>query len=240
MATQAQIDQHDNLIAALVLNFGRGLNPLFDQLFAELANLGSAATRTQILALFYPIRQYINTVDLTTIVDSNNQLNAEVIPAEIYNQTAAQVAQLRNEVVASVENQIQTEQQSIIETIVLAAIAGAALVPILRQLRQTIARARGRITRAFDFAARSFDGAFTLIKATLAGVDSFRYVGGTIPTTRDFCRTHTGKTMTRQEITRIWRNQTWGGKAPGNPFIVRGGYNCRHMFVPVKADSVST
>jgi hypothetical protein len=40
--------------------------------------------------------------------------------------------------------------------------------------------------------------------------------------------------MTEKQIRNIWNSQTWQGKKPGDPFVVRGGYNCRHMFVPVK------
>lgn len=235
MATQEQINSHDALIATLTLQFGRGLRPLFDELFAQLANLGTTATRTQIAALFYPISQYLNSIDLQTVIDSNNNLNESVL-GNVATQTQTQVSQLRNEVIASMQNELDNERQSVIEALILAGIAGATLVPILRELRKTVVKAINRLTSAFDFAVRNFDGAFTLIKATLAGIDRFRYVGGTIPTSRQFCRSHDGDVMTKKEIERIWRTQSWGGKAPGNPFVVRGGYNCRHMFVPVKDD----
>ena len=33
----------------------------------------------------------------------------------------------------------------------------------------------------------------------------------------------------KEEIEEIWSG-SWAGKIDGNPFIVRGGYNCRHRF----------
>jgi len=31
-------------------------------------------------------------------------------------------------------------------------------------------------------------------------------------------------------------SQTWQGKAQGDPFVVRGGYNCRHHWQPTDPD----
>lgn len=234
MATQAEINQHDAIIERLTREFGRGLRPLFDQIFVEIANLGPNLTRPQIVALFFPVRQYLSSIDLQTIIDSNNNIMSDVIPATVTQQTATQATQLRGEVVALLQNELDNERQTFIETLVLAGIVGATLVPILTQLRMSITKTINRLRQAFDFAVRNFDGAFTLLKATLAGIDTFKYVGGTIPTSRQFCINHNGKTMTKREIERVWRSQSWGGKAPGNPFVVRGGYNCRHFFIPVK------
>jgi len=35
------------------------------------------------------------------------------------------------------------------------------------------------------------------------------------------------------EIYDIW-NSSWPGKEPGDPFVVRGGYNCQHFWVPIE------
>ena len=49
---------------------------------------------------------------------------------------------------------------------------------------------------------------------------------------RDWCRQHSGKVYTEEQIRELW-TQDWSGKAAGDPFIVRGGYNCRHHWRPV-------
>ena len=40
------------------------------------------------------------------------------------------------------------------------------------------------------------------------------------------------RTLNEKEIRDIWNRQSWGGKSPGDPFIVRGGYRCRHTWIP--------
>lgn len=236
MITQAQITQHDRNIERFVRTFTQGLRPLFDTAIDGIAQLGSSASRTAILALFAPIRNYINETfnQLDSILNSNAELNASVVTNAI---PAQQIEQLRSEAAAAVLNQLDTEQQSIIQTLVLAAITGLTVAPLLTQIRSAISKSINRLANSFRFIVRNLDGALTLIRAQLGGIDRFKYVGGVIPTSRDFCRTHTGKIYTLAEINRIWRSQTWGGKAPGNPFVVRGGYNCRHMFVPVREDA---
>lgn len=65
-----------------------------------------------------------------------------------------------------------------------------------------------------------------------AGVKKWRYYGDVIRDSRPFCAEHAGKTFTTDEIYALWESD-WKGKAAGDPFIVRGGYNCRHHFRPV-------
>tara|TARA_R100000426_G_scaffold6199_1_gene8144 strand:- start:497 stop:1375 length:879 start_codon:yes stop_codon:yes gene_type:complete len=65
-----------------------------------------------------------------------------------------------------------------------------------------------------------------------SGATKWKYYGSNIEDTREFCRKRSGKTFTLDEIEKEWSG-TWKGKAPGDPFIVRGGYNCRHHFRPI-------
>jgi len=83
------------------------------------------------------------------------------------------------------------------------------------------------VTRAFDL-----DSFATKLITQRLGVEKYRYVGGVIDTTRDWCRQHNDKVLTKSEID-DWRNHDWQGKQEGDPFVVRGGWNCRHHFEPV-------
>lgn len=65
-----------------------------------------------------------------------------------------------------------------------------------------------------------------------SGADKWKYYGSVIRDSREFCKEHAGKTYTEEEIRDIWQGE-WKGKSAGDPFIVRGGYNCRHHFRPV-------
>ena len=77
-----------------------------------------------------------------------------------------------------------------------------------------------------------FDASINTAIGKESGAEKWKYYGSTIRDTRSFCRKHQGQTFTTEEIAQTWSG-SWAGKAPGDPFIVRGGYNCRHHFRPV-------
>ena len=78
-----------------------------------------------------------------------------------------------------------------------------------------------------------FDGQLAKFRADELGLSSYLYYGSIIKDSRDFCRKHTGKVYTEEQINQIWANDTAQGRDQGSPFIVRGGYNCRHSWQPV-------
>ena len=77
-----------------------------------------------------------------------------------------------------------------------------------------------------------FHGQFTVKKAKDAGLNHFQYVGTLVRDSRQFCRRMVNRTLTETEIRSIWKNEGWSGKSNGDPFIVRGGYRCRHTWIP--------
>ena len=77
-----------------------------------------------------------------------------------------------------------------------------------------------------------FSSAVQQAAAAEAGITKFRYEGDTIETTRPFGQRHVGNEYTTDVIYEIW-DDSWAGKRSGDPFRVRGGYNCRHWWVPV-------
>ena len=80
-----------------------------------------------------------------------------------------------------------------------------------------------------------FDAAVVTKSGKDSGADAWLYFGSTINDTRKFCRDHLDKVYTEEQIREIWSGN-WAGKAAGDPFIVRGGYNCRHHWRPVFTD----
>ena len=82
-----------------------------------------------------------------------------------------------------------------------------------------------------------FDAQFVKTKASSAGLTHFRYAGTRITTTREFCKKHIGQVYSEKKIKSIWSNDPKQGRS-GNPFIVRGGYRCRHTWNPVDPDWV--
>ena len=78
-----------------------------------------------------------------------------------------------------------------------------------------------------------FDGQLAKFRADELGLTSYLYYGSIIKDSRDFCRKHAGKVYTEEQIRQIWANDTGQGRDQGSPFIVRGGYNCRHSWQPI-------
>lgn len=91
-----------------------------------------------------------------------------------------------------------------------------------------------RMSTASESVVGSFDGTFSKARATRLGIERFRYEGGIIETSRPFCRGMLGREMTRDDIQSLWASDSWAGKEPGDPFVVRGGYNCLHYWVPIE------
>lgn len=85
-------------------------------------------------------------------------------------------------------------------------------------------------------ALMQFNGSFTQAKAQEAGLTHYEYYGSLVRDSRDWCIRHKGMVMSDDEVREKWVNSSWQGKAPGDPFVVRGGYNCRHHFMPVDPD----
>ena len=81
-----------------------------------------------------------------------------------------------------------------------------------------------------------FHGQFTIKKAKDAGLTHFRYTGTLIRDSRQFCREMVNKTLTETEIRDMWKRRSWAGKSTGDPFIVRGGYRCRHTWIPTSPE----
>jgi hypothetical protein len=82
-------------------------------------------------------------------------------------------------------------------------------------------------------ALMQFSASVNVSAAIELGAERWKYYGTTVQDTRDFCMRHEDRIMTTEEIRDIWANSDWAGKSAGDPFIVRGGYNCRHHFRPV-------
>lgn len=77
-----------------------------------------------------------------------------------------------------------------------------------------------------------FDASVNVAIGKEAGATKWKYVGRLVETSRPFCVDHEGEVMTNEKIEELWAGD-WAGKAAGDPFIVRGGYNCGHRFRPV-------
>jgi hypothetical protein len=80
---------------------------------------------------------------------------------------------------------------------------------------------------------------YTLGIAEDLDLEHYYYKGTKIETTRSFCNVRAGKYFTKKEI-QDWASLKWDGKNPAttkdNIFTLRGGYSCRHIFIPVSEE----
>ena len=85
------------------------------------------------------------------------------------------------------------------------------------------------------------DRSYAHLVAEDLDVQWFRYQGGQVKDSRDFCIQRLNKIYHRTEIEQ-WASLTWGGKAKGTDaatiWSYAGGYRCMHTFVPVIASEV--
>jgi len=84
-------------------------------------------------------------------------------------------------------------------------------------------------------ALMGFDGQFAKFRADEVGLTSYIYYGTIIRDSRDFCVEHVNKVFTEDEARELWQRD-WQGKSGSDPFLDRGGYNCRHHWQPVDPD----
>ena len=78
-----------------------------------------------------------------------------------------------------------------------------------------------------------YSRASSMAMAREADVKKWEYFGDTEKDSREFCISMIGKIMTEDEIREKWASESWQGKSDGDPFIVCGGYNCKHEWLPV-------
>ena len=76
-----------------------------------------------------------------------------------------------------------------------------------------------------------FDGQFTKYKGQEAGINTYKYTGTNITTTRQFCRAQLNEIKTEEEWREVFTGN-WRGKSGSDPFVNRGGYRCRHSLIP--------
>jgi hypothetical protein len=94
-----------------------------------------------------------------------------------------------------------------------------------------------KLSTSVDNVVGSYNGTYAKAQGTRNGVEMFEYVGGIMATSRPFCVSMVGSIMNAEDIQNLWDGSGWAGKEPGDPFVVRGGYNCNHYWVPVDEEN---
>ena len=178
-------------------------------------------------------QEYLTVVD--GLVRQYNDVAAKAIAmlgqyGDIANLDASIIQQLQSLTFKGFEDLGQQYLDVIAKEVYESTLTGTPFAASVATIRATVGSDLGRYaSQQLHDALMQFDAAVNTRVALEAGAEKFKYQGPDDEVTRDFCEKHVGKTYTKEEIEEIWSG-SWAGKIDGNPFIVRGGYNCRHRF----------
>lgn len=114
-------------------------------------------------------------------------------------------------------------------------------------------RLLGQIKTTAITAQAVADRSYSAVVSDTLQIEYFKYIGGEIPTSRDFCKHREGEIFHTKEI-EAWGNGqnsagsddiidgSWAGKIEGTDsksiFTFLGGWNCRHYLAPMDASMV--
>lgn len=153
-------------------------------------------------------------------------------------------AQLINAMIQDTADELKavglSTASQISEVVYAGVIAGQPMADLREHVRQlllggTDKRGRSLANHAGTITETRYMQVFataTRLKAEQAGHDKFRYAGTLVRDSRPWCKQHLDQVLTMDEI-KAWRHKSWEGKAPGDPFITRGGWRCRHYWRPI-------
>lgn len=231
-AVQTNISEYDQAAAWLVATFKK--YPIPDE-FKEITELDLTTIQQLKRAAYLPFE------------DLGNEF-ANELAQEVYNSTLTgtstdeMISNLRGKINGVYQSTDNEEAQELVDFINANPDKPEAVKTAAERLQTIYGRDRlgnnfrRYATQIVQDSLMGFDGQFAKYRADELGLNHYKYSGTTVRDSRDFCRRNVNKVYSEEEIRRIWSTQTWNGKAQGDPFVVRGGYNCRHHWQPTDPD----
>jgi len=229
----ARIDQHDRTmdtgVAAIALLIGAYWDNLNDSVNRLFDNPVTASGLRS--ALLNQLNRQDITVQIQTVLD--DQLAMLGYEDAGYTVTRDQLSNTSTDQIIENNN---NAFEALIAALTVGIIAGSSTSASRTNALDLIATLRKGVTRSIQETVIAADSAYGIYIMRDRGVARFTYKGGIVSGTREFCAAHNNKTYSEREIRNIWSSQSWGGKKPGDPFVTRGGYNCRHYWVPAEEE----
>lgn len=231
-AVQTNISEYDNAASWLVATFKK--YPIPEE-FKEITELDLTTIQQLKRAAYLPFE------------DLGNQF-ANDLAQEVYNSTLTatstddMVSNLRGKINGVYQSSNNEEAQELVDFIANNPDRTEDIKTAAERLNTIYGRdrlgnnLRRYATQLVQDSLMGFDGQFAKYRADELGLTHYKYSGTTVRDTRKHCRDIVNKVYSEDEIRRIWTTQTWQGKAQGDPFVVRGGYNCRHHWQPTDPD----
>ena len=175
-----------------------------------------------------------------------NTLAQEVYQSTLVGKPFAEVVKTIRDKINGIYQQTDTvKQQQLVDFIQKQKIAGKTNTEDFKTAVDELKQTYGSTVTGANLAVYSsqivgdalmgFDGQFAKYRADQIGLTSFIYYGSIIRDSRDFCVEHANKIFTEEEARDLWQSE-WQGKSGSDPFLDRGGYNCRHHWQPVSKD----
>lgn len=231
-AVQSNIAEYDNAAAWLVATFKK--YPIPDE-FKQITELDLTTIQQLKRGAYLPFEDLGN--------EFVNELSQEVYNSTLTGKPTEQmIADLRGKINGVYQSTDNEEAQELVDFIANNPDKTEDIKTATERLQTIYGRDklgnnfRRYATQLVQDSLMGFDGQFAKYRADELGLTHYKYSGTTVRDSRDFCRRNVNKVYSEDEIRRIWANTTWQGKAQGDPFVVRGGYNCRHHWQPTDPD----
>ena len=225
---QSNVADYDKIAGAVVATYGK--LPV-DEVFKEITEIDLGVIN-QLKKITFAQFEDLGNEFVGTLSDEIYQSTLVGTPVEKV------IENVRGKINGIYQSSNNTEAQELVDFIANNPEQTAEVTTALSRLQTIYGRdrlgnnLRRYATQIVQDSIMGFDGQFAKYRADQIGLDHFTYTGTTIRDSRDFCKRHVGKTYSREQIENIWSSQSWSGKASGDPFVVRGGYNCRHHWQP--------
>lgn len=142
---------------------------------------------------------------------------------------------------AAIDSNVIKPMKQLIETGITTQAPLNEMVKTLDEFMNTTEAGAGKLkSYTSGFAIDSFnrfDRSYTKVLSDDFGVTKWKYQGGLVQDSRDFCMQRAGGVFTKEEI-QSWASMDWQGRYrntdESNIFVVLGGYNCLHSLIPVE------
>lgn len=220
-------DELDRRLAQLALEAGRGSRTA-TALAARALGLREEIRSLLEAAGYDDLAATATTAGFDQMVQAISELHLAADVAAFTSQDATRIAALQR----LSELDLLAEGDAVSTAVWRAVLRGAYADQPAGELIQDLAiitqRELRHVATFYDTGVSVFARQVQELKATGEDGELLLFAGPIDAKTRPFCLQRAGKIYRRSEI------QTWdNGQLPGPPELVLGGYNCRHLLVPV-------
>ena len=232
---QTLINDYDKIAGTIVATYGNLPIPIEFKQITE----ADLVTIQQLKKIAFSQFQNLAT-------EFTNTLAQEVFQSTLVGKPFAEVVQTIRDKINGIYQQADTvKQQQLVDFIQKQKIAGKTNTEDFKTAVDELKQTYGSTVTGANLAVYSgqivqdalmgFDGQFAKFRADELGLTHYVYYGTIIRDSRDFCVEHVNKVFTEEEARQLWQ-QEWQGKSGSDPFLDRGGYNCRHHWQPTSLD----